>query len=89
MSYCPVDLKCSDCFKVFEYDKKTTMADSPVGVLCPNCGSTNTYRLFSVSAVDCAEGKHGNEKTGYSTGFVYHPSSLAPNIKGTRIKTIK
>jgi ribosomal protein S27E len=86
---CIVEIRCRDCDWKWDHDKETVMANSPEGVICPNCGSINTHRIFSVSAIDSAEGKHGNAKTGYSTGFVYHPSSLAPNMKGTRIKTIK
>ena len=84
--YVPVDFKCEDCESVFEISKGSMLAPTPENVECPECGSTNTYRKFSIGATDVAEGRFGNAKNGYQNGVMYHPSSLTGKVKGTRVK---
>jgi hypothetical protein len=80
-----IDFKCLDCLTITEIDKITVESDTPKEVICNNCGSSNTQRIWSIGAVDVAEGKTGNYKSGYNNNIVYHTSALSPNSKGKKV----
>jgi hypothetical protein len=86
MAYCPIDVKCCDCKKRFEVDKGSVEADTPIKMLCPNCGSQNTRRVYGCQGHSVGAGKCGNASTGYGSAITYHPNSLAPNLRGKKIK---
>ena len=88
MGFCFVDIKCDSCQNIWEYDKGSMMNDIDVDVKCPECGSKKWHRIFAVSATDVAGGKLGKGSTKFDNNVIYHPSSLSPNSKGKRIKTI-
>lgn len=78
--------KCKSCGKEFEAFKNSSLDNfSDMKPECPDCNSVDTYYKFTFAAFDIAEGKCGNGKNGYSSGFVNHTSSYG-KPKGVKIK---
>jgi hypothetical protein len=80
-----INVKCNNCNNIFEVYKKNPLDDF-VMIPCPKCKGCNVKRIWSISAVDIAQGKLGNSKKGYGTQMTYHPSSLTGKVKGKKIK---
>ena len=85
-----IDVKCTRCEILFEFDKGSILNDTPKDIKCPQCKkSDKTHRSYNTPATAIAEGACGNAETGYSTSITYHKNSLSPSAKGTKIKSIK
>ena len=78
-----VDYKCNECGNVFEVSKPTIMDEYPDSP-CPECKSSNTYRVWSIRTTNISQGKCGTAKDGYTGGVMNHRSEWG-NMKGTRI----
>lgn len=81
--------KCLICGHCTDTYKRTVEEDFPSSVKCCQCGSLETYRLWSMPLTSVAEGELGNARTNYEKSMIYHPSSLTGHIKGKTIKRIK
>jgi len=80
------DYKCKECGHIFTITKKNMENWSDILVtMCNKCGSTNTFRIIKIGAVDVAEGSVGNSKNGYMKSLAgYKPSRLG-KYKGTKV----
>jgi hypothetical protein len=81
--------KCTICGHLTSVYKNTVEEDFPSSVKCEICGSTQTYRLWSMPLTSVAEGITGNAKNNYSKNLEYHPSSITGFLKGKTIRKIK
>jgi hypothetical protein len=82
------NFKCS-CGHITEAYKKTIEEDFPSSIKCENCGSLETYRMWSMPITSVAEGSLGNAKNNYEKSMVYHPASVTGHVKGKTIKRVK
>lgn len=77
------DARCKVCDNVYTiYKEKIT--DDWISGFCPECGSTNTMRIYSACNFDVGAGKCGHTKTGYQSEIVYKPSVYG-RFKGKKI----
>jgi len=87
---CIIDVKCDRCDEIFSFDKGSILSDTPKDIECPKCKKCDkTHRCYNVPPISICEGHLGNYKTGYTDSITYHKNSLAPSVKGTKIKSIK
>jgi putative FmdB family regulatory protein len=84
------DFKCDDCNTIFEIKKNSTFEDFPDKILCPKCGSSNTWRKWGLGTFEISQGAFGNAKNSYENSMgAYHYAEITGKVKGTKIKTIK
>lgn len=79
------DYHCKDCKNIFEVFVNNNLDNFPINPTCSVCGGINTKRKFTNILFDVAEGKAGNSKNQYQSGFVDHPSSLVGKVKGVKV----
>jgi len=78
------EVKCKKCGTIFEVSKNTMVEDFPTDEPCPECGNTESKRIYHLNDFAIGIGVCGNSETGYGHEFIKRPGKFG-YFKGTKI----